>query len=476
MHPVLSAVRRPRPRPTRRTILVLTVALLLPALPSLAGAPSLPVITPLVRSLSLELGSTRVALGDTDRLVGVTWSTGTAQVRARWLTPTGWTDWEVPEDDSDVPEPAERARARRGTEPLWRPPGATVVDLRVAGAAQDLELVRVGDGDTTRRRSFATAFGASPALADGRTALPGVRSRTEWGADESLRRGAPTYADTVKAVIVHHTAGSNDYTAADVPARIRADYAYHVAARGWSDLGYNVVVDKFGGIWEGRAGGLGRATIGSHAAGFNTGTLGVSLLGDMTRALPTPEAVRAVARVSAYAARQWRFDPLGTVSLTSGGSPKFAAGARVTLPRISGHRDVGLTACPGSLYDQLGEVRRLAGSLIGPAPSITSVQLLGAPVHLPSPLVVTGALSREADWFIELRDAAGAVVATSVGQGALATMEWNGLRPLPGAPALPALVPALPDTYTWTVEVGDGFRPPDRRSGSFEVVLPVLPS
>jgi hypothetical protein len=473
MHPVLSAVRRRRPRPTRRTVVVLTIALLAPALPSLAARSGPAVVAPLVESVALALGGFTAPVAEDDRLIGVTWSTGTAQVRARWLTPTGWTDWEVPEDDSDVPEPAERAGARGGTEPLWRPPGATLVEVVVDGAAQDLQLVRVSDGETTRPRSF--GFAASSAAADPRAPLPGVRSRAAWGADESLRRGAPTYADTVKAVIVHHTAGSNDYTPADVPRRIRADYAYHVSARGWSDLGYNVIVDKFGGIWEGRAGGLGRATIGSHAAGFNTGTLGVSLIGDMTRALPTPEAVRAVAEVSAYAARQWRFDPLGTVSLTSGGSPKFAAGARVTLPRIHGHRDVGVTACPGALYDQLGEVRRLASSLIGPAPSITSVQLLGAPVRLPRPLVVTGALSREAAWFVELRDPTGAVVAFTVGESATARLEWNGLRPIPGAPALPALVPALPGTYTWTVEVGDGFRPPDRRSGSFEVALPLVP-
>ena len=64
---------------------------------------------------------------------------------------------------------------------------------------------------------------------------------------------------------------------------IRADYAYHVRGRGWSDLGYNLLVDRFGRVWEGRHGGLGRATIGAHAQGFNTGTLGVSMLGDATR-------------------------------------------------------------------------------------------------------------------------------------------------------------------------------------------------
>ena len=463
---------RPRLRLSRRAVVVLAAAVLSPALPSLAAAPGPPVIAPAVHTAALALGATTAPLTDSDRLVGVTWATGAPQVRVRWLTAQGWTGWDVPEDDSDVPEPAERVAARGGTEPLWRPPGATLVDVRVDGSAQDLQLVRVGDGVARRSRSF----GIAPASADERGPLPGVRSRAAWGADESLRRGAPTYAAAVKAVVVHHTAGSNDYTPADVPRRIRADYAYHVKARGWADLGYNVVVDKFGGIWEGRAGGIGRATIGSHAAGFNTGTLGVSLLGDMTRALPTPEAVRAVARVSAYAAGVWRFDPLGTVVLTSGGSPKYAAGRRVTLPRVHGHRDVGLTSCPGALYDRLGEVRRSASALLGPAPRITSVQLQGAPVRAPTPLVVTGALSRQAVWFAELRDPTGALVAHTVGDSDTARVEWNGLRRLPGADRSPALLPALPGSYTWTVEVGDGVRPPDRRSGSFVVALPLVPA
>ncbi|MGI8537949.1 MAG: N-acetylmuramoyl-L-alanine amidase [Mycobacteriales bacterium] len=461
-----------RLRPSRRAVLLLTAALLGPALPSLAASPGLPVVTSVVHSAALALGATTAPLLDSDRLVGVTWAAGAPQVRVRWLTAAGWTGWEVPDDDSDVPEPAERAAARGGTEPLWRPPGASLVDVRVDGAAQDLQLVRVGDGVARRDLSF----GIAPAGADERGLLPGVRSRADWGADESLRRGAPTYAAGVKAVIVHHTAGSNDYAPADVPRRIRADYAYHVQARGWSDLGYNVVVDKFGGIWEGRAGGLGRATIGSHAAGFNTGTLGVSLLGDMTKALPTPEAVRAVSQVTAYAADTWGFDPLGTVVLTSGGSPKYAAGKRVTLGRVHGHRDVGLTTCPGALYDRLGEVRRTASALLGAAPRLLSVGLTGAPVRAPAPLVVTGALSRQAGWFAELRDPTGAVVARTVGDSPTARLEWNGLRSLPGGAALPALLPALPGSYSWTVEVGDGVRPPDRRTGTFEVALPVAPA
>ncbi len=463
--PTRSAVSRARPRVSRRAVILVALALLGPVLPSLAAAHGLPAVTAFVQSAALGVGATTAPVTDSDRLIGVTWTAGAPSVRVRWLTASGWTGWEVAEDDSAVPEPAERATARNGTAPVWRPPGATLVEVGVDGVASDLRLVRVGDG--AARRSW--AFGLAPAAADP-GGLPGIRSRADWGADESLRRGAPDHAAAVKAVVVHHTAGSNDYGPADVPRRIRADYAYHVQARGWSDLGYNVVVDKFGGIWEGRAGGVGRATIGAHAEGFNTGTLGVALLGDMTRAQPTPEAVQAVARVSAYAADVWHFDPLGTVVLTSGGSPKHKSGTKVPLPRVHGHRDVGLTTCPGTLYDRLGEVRRIAAERV----RITSVELTGAPVRPPGALVVSGTLSRAAPWFVEVRDPAGLLVTRSAGQSALARLEWNGLRSPADVAALPGLIPALPGTYTWIVEVGDGVRPPDRRQGSFEVAQPAL--
>jgi hypothetical protein len=61
----------------------------------------------------------------------------------------------------------------------------------------------------------------------------------------------------------------------------------------------------------------------------------------------------------------WKFglfgvDPNGSTVLTSGGggTARYAAGTRVTLPTIFGHRDVGNTSCPGQYgYARLGDVR-----------------------------------------------------------------------------------------------------------------------
>lgn len=451
-------------RSSRRAVVLLTAALLGPALPSLATTGT-PVVTPSIRSTALAAGATTAQLADGDQLVGVTWASGDPQVEVRWRTAAGWTAWEVPEDDSDVPTAQERAGTREGTEPVWRPTGASAVDVRVTGAARDLRLVRVGDGELTRTLGLGRA-----SAAEGHRLLGDVRTRADWGADESLRTDRPSYASSVKAVVVHHTAGGNDYTPEDVPKKIRADYAYHVKARGWSDLGYNVVVDRFGGIWEGRAGGLGRATIGAHAAGFNTGTLGVSLLGDMTTAAPTQETVRAMSQVAAYAAATWRFDPTGTVALTSKGSPRYRSGTKVTLGRVHGHRDTGRTACPGALYDRLGDIRSGAARLLGPAPQLLGVTVTGAPVHAPSPMVLTADLTRDAPWVVEVHDGQGLTVARAAGDDARPHLEWNGLRSDQGS-----LVPAAPGDYTWHVWVDDGVHPYDDRSGQVQVGLPVVP-
>ncbi len=204
----------------RRSAVLLAAALLAPALPSLAAPAPVSVVTPVVRDALLSLGTTTASLAG-ERLVGVTWESGAADVRARWLTPAGWTAWQRAEQDTGDAD-AETVATRPGTEPLWRPDGATAAQVEVTGTARGLRLVRVSDGAARTSRSW----GASPASASTATGLLGeVASRADWGADESLRRGSPSYASRVSAVVVHHTAGRNGYSAGrgalDHPGRLR---------------------------------------------------------------------------------------------------------------------------------------------------------------------------------------------------------------------------------------------------------------
>jgi hypothetical protein len=211
-------------------------------------------------------------------------------------------------------------------------------------------------------------------------AAPAIRTRAQWGADESIRKGTPSYASSVKAVVVHHTASANGYSASQVPALLRGFYAYHVKSRGWSDLGYNVLVDRFGTAWEGRAGGVSRAVIGAHAGGFNTSTVGVSMIGTYDTVAPSAAMLATVSQLVAWRLSAAGVDPRGTVRLVSAGSTRYASGTAVTLPTVMGHRQVSTTACPGVLgFAALPGVRERAAALGAGAPATATGLQLVAP-------------------------------------------------------------------------------------------------
>lgn len=115
---------------------------------------------------------------------------------------------------------------------------------------------------------------------------PNIIPRSHWGAGAYGRCGKPVESGPVHAAVVHHTAGSNDYAPEDSAEIIRAIYAYHTRTLGWCDIGYNALVDKYGQVFEGRAGGLTRGIMGSHAGGFNRNTWGVSMIGTFDDAPP----------------------------------------------------------------------------------------------------------------------------------------------------------------------------------------------
>lgn len=198
--------------------------------------------------------------------------------------------------------------------------------------------------------------GAAAAPHDG----PAIHGRSEWGAAPPA--SSPTTAPAVKMAIVHHTAGSNDYTPEQVPSIIAGIQTYHQRSQGWNDIGYNFLVDKFGRIWEGRAGGIGAAVVGAHASGVNTGSVGVSVLGNYTSSAASDAAIAAVGAVIGWKFALHGVDANATTTVTGNESNKFVPGQVVTLPTIVGHRDVGTTSCPGMIQGQLGLIRSFAAA------------------------------------------------------------------------------------------------------------------
>jgi uncharacterized protein (TIGR03437 family) len=167
---------------------------------------------------------------------------------------------------------------------------------------------------------------------------------------------------------VHHTAGAN--TASDWAAVMRSIWALHVNGNGWSDVGYNFLIDPNGVLYEGRQGGDG--VIGAHFSGVNTGTAGFSLMGTYSTVAPFGPAMETLAAALAWKARRWNLDP---------GAAAMHASSQLRLHVISGHRDAGLslratgaTECPGNgLYVLLPELRRRVRSTLElePPPAIS---------------------------------------------------------------------------------------------------------
>ena len=412
-----------------------------------------------------------VLTGKRFSVMGVTWRPDPAvdevDVEVRTRTGGRWSGWEHVEAHGDAPDARSDdtgTRLRSGTSPIWTGPsdGVQVKVRTVSGATpRDVRLELVDPGTSPADRVPAVPRGTAHAAA----AQPEIITRAQWGADESIRRGTPDYSSTVKVGFVHHTASSNDYTAAQAAAMVRGIYAYHVKSNGWSDIGYNILVDRYGRAYEGRAGGVDRHVLGAHTGGFNVDSFGVSLLGDFSTVPPSATTMATLSKVLAWKLGSAYRDPRAKAVLTSagGGTSKHRAGARVVFDVVSGHRDAGNTSCPGATtYARLPALRAAVAADLGPNlvdPVVSGPTSI--PVGSTGPLVLRAGTLQGLPWTASVTDSAGALLRVSRGTGGQAALTWDltdaAGRPVkPGTYALritggaPGVVP-----YVRTVVVGD---------------------
>ncbi len=253
---------------------------------------------------------------------------------------------------------------------------------------------RVGHGEITRRSLIAAgAAGAAGALRtpgalaslmagasqsglplvdSGLQAGPGqppIVARRAWAQGGAQPKVAPEYG-TVQLAFVHHTENPDGYAAAEVPAMLRSIYEFHRYGHGWNDIGYNFVIDRFGRIFEARAGGIDEPVVGAQAGGYNAYSTGIAILGTYSAQQISPPARTALEHLLA-----WKLSLHGaplqgrvTVRVTAEGAvySRFPAHAHVSLPRVAGHRDADSTDCPGdALYGELQSVRDSSVGLVG---------------------------------------------------------------------------------------------------------------
>jgi hypothetical protein len=344
-----------------------------------------------------------------------------------------WSAWNEAAPEDDRPDVGTDERARKASwqlgNPWWVGPSDRI-EYRLRGRVSRLRTHFVWS-PTTNVPSRTLQKAGSPAI------VP----RAGWLADERIKRAGPSYATAIRFSVVHHTAGTNGYTRAQSAAIVRGIQIYHVRGNGWNDIGYNFLVDKYGQVFEGRFGGVDRNVVGAHAEGFNTGSVGVAVLGEYSSLAVTGQAKDALARLLAWRLDVAHLDPGSTVSFPSGGNARFPAGVAVFLRAVSGHRDTGFTDCPGTaLYNLLNGI---AGN----------VQELGLP-KLYAPLVTgrvpgkvrfRARLSAPLDWSVEVARA-GLVVASQSGFGSDVDWTWD-------ASGLPA------GTYTYAITSGEDVTP-----------------
>jgi len=284
------------------------------------------------------------------------------RVRRRGATWSPWVALAIHGDHAPDTGTGERA-----SDPVWAG-GCDELQLRTSLPLRGKLRVHFVSVPAGGRRSPVARAAAAPKQQAAPGMPPTIIPRAAWGAAAVPPRAAPDYG-VVQMAFVHHTVTANDYTPDQSASMVLAIAKYHRDTNGWNDIGYNFLVDQYGQVFEGRAGGIDQAVIGAQAQGYNSQSTGVAVLGTFTAA-PIPEAAMAsITQLLGWKLTLHGVPCEGGLTIISGGGSlnRYSSGTPVAMQRISGHRDGDSTACPGdALYAQLPELRRRAAGLAGP--------------------------------------------------------------------------------------------------------------
>lgn len=281
--------------------------------------------------------------------VGFSWEPGSEPDGLAWVRSSAdggdWSDWvAVSVDDVHAPDPGsvEAAGARPASSPVFIGDDSHVQFRVEAAAAPDMSAELIS---TSPKATGLVERLPIPALrgAEASVSRPAIVRRSQWDpSNQCAPRRSPSVARDARVMFVHHTVNPNNYSAARAREMVLNICLYHRNTRGWSDIGYNFLVDRYGAIYEGRAGGMDRAVVGAHTGGYNSGSFGVSFLGTHSTTAPTSAARNALVSIGAWKMDVHDIDPYGRSSINGR-----------TFNNVSGHRDAGSTSCPGNACYQL---------------------------------------------------------------------------------------------------------------------------
>jgi hypothetical protein len=370
---------RSRRLPTIAPILFLAVAVPIVAPLGDPVLPSEPIVEEAIaRRAQAGRSYERTSQGS---VVSIAWDRGDAEYEVERFVEGNWEQLgHLHADPEEGPDPgslddqraAEHSVAEFVTAPLVVGDAERVRIKVLSGAPEGVEL-------RTSTDEILRPAGAAGALTPSATAvvIPGVQvvTRGEWGADEAAVTSrcpeGPSYSSEVRFAVVHHSAGAGASSPGGSAAVVRGIQQHHIFSNGWCDVGYNVLVDQWGQVFEGRVGGLDRNVIGAHAGGFNTNSFGIVMIGNYLSATPSVAQRQSVAKVLAWRLGMAGVSPASSTSATSAGNDRHAAGTTIALRTVIGHRDVGATECPGnggaSTYDYIRFLTWLLQHGAGPA-------------------------------------------------------------------------------------------------------------
>src|SRR5688500_12191716 len=99
------------------------------------------------------------------------------------------------------------------------------------------------------QKVFATVgmvlLGATLAANAGQGPQPSICIRSCWGA----RAASCSSMSSLSRAIIHHTAGTGDYSTVHDPAKVRAIQNYHMDSRGFCDIAYHFLCNAGGYIY-----------------------------------------------------------------------------------------------------------------------------------------------------------------------------------------------------------------------------------
>jgi hypothetical protein len=327
---------------------------------------------------------------ETFDVIGLAWPRGShphAEIRAR-KDGGRWSRWTPLHASADH---GPDTGGTHGSDPVWTG-AADQFQLRLSGrrsARLTARFVHAGPAARAARRRYRLTAHVSRR----QTAAPPIIPRSAWGGDSVVPRADPAYGQ-VQLAFVHHTVNANDYGPEDSAGIVLGIARYHRDHNGWNDLGYNFLVDKYGQIFEGRAGGIDQAIVGAQAQGFNSVSTGIANIGTYSTVPLTEQALESVAKLIGWKLTVHNVPVLGEVTVTSAGGEtnRYKTGTPVTFQRVSGHRDGNFTECPGDVaYGQLDDLRTRSNRYAGPLAGVT-LRVAAAKIRGIDPATLSGTL------------------------------------------------------------------------------------